>query len=348
MKRCLQAAGFSDLVLWLLRAVIVVFALWGIIATSLNNPYSGREWINLLVFGLAQGSVYALIACGYSQVTWMLSMIDFAHGEYYMVGALTATVFIAAPAGESGFLARRPGLALALITIVAMVIAALVAVATERIAYRRLRNAPRLMLLITAAGAALFWRHFSGGLYGSEVKAFPQVPALAGSIQFLGCELPKSHLASIMIAILMLAGFNIWVMRTKTGKAIRALSWDRDAAALVGIDVDRTVAIAFASGAAMAGAAGVLHALVFGKAHYFMGFLPGIKAFSAAVLGGIGSIPGAAIGGLLIGVFEAAGPGLFLASLGIPAAYQLQDAISLAVLVLVLIFRPQGILGERR
>lgn len=348
MKRCLQAAGFMDLALWLLRAVIVVFALWGIIAANLSNPYSGQEWIDLLIFGLVKGSVYALIACGYSLVTRMVSMIDFAHGEYYMAGALTATVFIAAPAGQSGFLARRPGLALALITIFAMVVAALLAVATVRLVYWRLRNAPRQMLLIAAVGAALFWRHFFGSLYGTETKAFPQIPAFAGSIQFLGCELLKSHLVTIMIAILMLVGFNIWVVRTKIGKAIRALSWDRDAAALMGIDVDRTVVVAFASGAAMAGAAGVLHALVFGKAHYYMGFLTGIKAFSAAVLGGIGSVPGAAIGGLLMGIFEAAGPGLFLGSLGVPAAYQLQDAIALAVLFLVLVFRPQGILGERR
>lgn len=347
MKGYLQATGFSDLALWLLRAIIVVFALWGITAVILNNPYSSRVWIDLVIFGLVQGSVYALIACGYSQVTRMLSMIDFAHGEYYMAGALTATVFIAAPAGESGFLARRPGLALALTTIVAMVVAAFVAVATERLAYRRLRNAPRLMLLITAAGAALFWRHFFGGLYGFEVKPFPRAPALAGSIQFLGCELPKSYLATTVIAILMLAGFNTWVIRTKTGKAIRALSCDRDAAALMGIDVDRTVTVAFASGAAIAGAAGVLQALIYGKAHYFMGFLPGIKAFSAAVLGGIGSAPGAVIGGLLMGVFEAVGPGVFLESLGVPAAYQLKDVIALVVLVLVLIFRPQGILSER-
>jgi len=340
--------GFSGLALWFLRIVIIVFALWLIIAASLNNPYSSREWIDLLVFGLVQGSVYALIACGYSLVTRMFSMIDFAHGEYYMAGVLTATVFIAVPAGDSGFLVQRPGLSLALITIVAMLVATLVAVVTERLAYRRLRNAPRLMLLITAVGTAFFWRYFFGSLYGTEVKTFPQVPALAGSIQFLGYELLKSHLASIIIGILMLAGFNLWVMRSKTGKAIRALSWDRDATALVGIDVDRTITIAFASGAAMAGAAGVLHALVFGKVHYFMGFLPGIKAFSAAVLGGIGSVPGAAIGGLLIGIFEAAVPALLSASLDVPAAYQLRDAFALSALVLILIFCPQGILGKRR
>jgi branched-chain amino acid transport system permease protein len=228
-----------------------------------------------------------------------------------------------------------------------MIVAALVAVTTERLAYRRLRDAPRLMFLITAIGASLFWRHFFGSLFGPDVKAFPQVPAMAGSIQFLGCEVLKSHLATIMIAILILTGLNIWVKRTKTGKAIRALADDRDTAALVGVDIDRTITVAFASAAAAAGAAGVLHALVFGKVHYFMGFLPGIKAFSVAMLGGIGSIPGAAIGGLLMGVFESVGPGLFFRSLGIPTAYQLQDAIALAVLILVLIFRPQGIFGER-
>jgi branched-chain amino acid transport system permease protein len=136
-------------------------------------------------------------------------------------------------------------------------------------------------------------------------------------------------------------------MRTKTGTAIRAVAEDKDIAALMGIDVDRTISITFATGAAMAGAAGILYGLVFRQAHFFMGFVPGIKAFTAAVLGGIGSIPGAALGGLFLGVIEAIGPPLFLEGLGIPGAHQLKDVIAFTMLVLVLIFRPQGIVGER-
>jgi branched-chain amino acid transport system permease protein len=145
----------------------------------------------------------------------------------------------------------------------------------------------------------------------------------------------------------MLIGLNFFIMQTKTGKAIRAVAENKDVAALMGIDVDRTVTITFATGAAMAGVAGVLFALVFRQVHFFMGFIPGIKAFTAAVLGGIGSIPGAALGGLVLGLFESIGPSLFLEGLGIPAAHQLKDVIAFTMLVFILIFRPQGILGER-
>jgi branched-chain amino acid transport system permease protein len=145
----------------------------------------------------------------------------------------------------------------------------------------------------------------------------------------------------------MLVGLNFFIMRTKVGKAIRAVAEDKDVAALMGIDVDRTVSITFATGASMAGVAGVLFAIVFRQVHFFMGFIPGIKAFTAAVLGGIGSIPGAAIGGLFLGMFESVGPALFLEGLGIPAPHQLKDVIAFTMLVFVLIFRPQGILGER-
>ena len=145
----------------------------------------------------------------------------------------------------------------------------------------------------------------------------------------------------------MLIGLYIFVMKTKVGKSIRAVAENKDVAALMGIDVDRAVTITFATGASMAGIAGVLYALVFRQVHFFMGFIPGIKAFTAAVLGGIGSIPGAALGGLFLGMFESVGPGLFLEGLGIPAPHQLRDVIAFTLLVLILIMRPQGILGER-
>jgi len=145
----------------------------------------------------------------------------------------------------------------------------------------------------------------------------------------------------------MLIGLFIFVMKTKVGKSIRAVAENKDVAALMGIDVDRAVTITFATGASMAGIAGVLYALVFRQVHFFMGFIPGIKAFTAAVLGGIGSIPGAALGGLFLGIFESVGPGLFLEGLGIPSPHQLKDVIAFTMLVLILIIRPQGILGER-
>jgi branched-chain amino acid transport system permease protein len=151
----------------------------------------------------------------------------------------------------------------------------------------------------------------------------------------------------MVASVIMLIGLYIFIMRTKTGTAIRAVAEDKDIAALMGIDVDRTISITFATGAAMAGAAGILYGMVFRQVHFFMGFVPGIKAFTAAVLGGIGSIPGAALGGLFLGLIEAVGPPLFLEGLGIPGAHQLKDVIAFTMLVLVLIFRPQGIIGER-
>jgi branched-chain amino acid transport system permease protein len=200
--------------------------------------------------------------------------------------------------------------------------------------------------LITAIGASFFWQYYFRGLFGSQVIAFPEFEIFKGKLPLLGTEILYTHLLVIGVTIVMLIGLNFFIMRTKTGKAIRAVAEDKDAAALMGIDVDRAVTITFATGAAMAGVASVLYVVVFRQAHYFMGFFPGLKAFTAAVLGGIGSLPGAAVGGLFLGMFESVGPSLFLEGLGIPAAHQLKDVIAFTMLVLVLIFRPQGIVGE--
>lgn len=335
------------LILWIFRAVIIVLVVWGTIASILDNPYSSRQWTDFVVFGLAQGSMYALIAIGYTLVYGVLFMINFAHGEFFMSGIMTATVFLAGPMATSGFLDRQPVLSLLAILITSMLISVGVALLTERVAYRPLRKAPRLVPLITAIGASFFWQYFFRGLLGSGTIPFPQPEVLRGSVPFLGTQILKSQLLVIIVTIIVLIGLNFFIMRTRTGKAIRAVAEDKDVAALMGIDVDRTIAITFATGAAMAGVAAVLYAIVFKQVHFFMGFIPGIKAFTAAVLGGIGSVPGAAIGGLFLGMFESVGPALFLQGLGIPAPHQLKDVIAFTMLVLVLIFRPQGILGER-
>jgi branched-chain amino acid transport system permease protein len=319
----------------------------GTVAGIRNNPYTGRQWTDFVIFGIAQGSMYALIAIGYTLVYGVLFMINFAHGEFFMSGIISATIFLALPMRDSGFTNEHPIVSLLLIAAFAMIVSVMVALLTERVAYRPLRKAPRLVPLITAIGASFFWQYFFSGLYGSEAKPFPTFDILKGSIPFLGTELLKTHLLVIIVTIIMLIGLNFFIMRTKTGKSIRAVAEDKDIAALMGIDVDRTVSITFATGAAMAGVAGVLFAVVFRQVHFFMGFMPGIKAFTAAVLGGIGSIPGAAIGGLSLGMFESLGPPLFLQGLGIPATHQLKDVISFTMLVFILIFRPQGILGER-
>lgn len=347
MKQRIRDIDFIDLTLWLFRAVVIVLIIWGTTATIIKNPYPTQTWMETIVAGIAQGSLYALIAIGYTLVYGVLFMINFAHGEFFMSGIMTATIFLAQPMDASGYLDQHPVIALTLITIVTILVSVTIALLTERVAYRPLRKAPRLVPLITAIGASFFWQYFFRGLYGSEVKAFPQIESLTGKAAFGGIKILKTHIVVIVVAILMLIGLYIFVMKTKTGKSIRAVAENKDVAALMGIDVDKAVATTFAVGAAMAGIAGVLFALVFRQVHFFMGFIPGIKAFTAAVLGGIGSVPGAAVGGFFLGMFESVGPGLFLEGLGIPAPHQLKDVIAFVMLVLVLIFRPQGILGER-
>lgn len=343
----LQNIAYTDLILWLFRAVIIVLILGGTIATILDDPYNSRERFYLFVFGIVQGCLYALIAVGYTLVYDMLQLINFAHGEFFMSGVMMATIFVAVPMSNTGFLTRQPCLALFIIAIVAISISVLIAVLTESVVYRPLRKAPRLALTIAALGASLFWRYFFRDLYGSEVKPFPQVPALSGTISLFGTEMVKSYFVVVIISSLVFFGLSFFITRTKTGKTIRAVAENKDVAVLMGINIDRTVTITFATGAAVAGVAGVLHTLIFGKAHYFMGFVPGIKAFTAAMLGGIGSIPGAFIGGLILGMFENVGPSLFLGSFGIPAVYQVKDAIGFAMLIFILVFRPKRRLRQQ-
>ncbi len=346
MQQRFRNIDYIGLVLWVLRAVIIISVIWGTVATIRDNPYTTQNWIDFVVFGIAQGSLYALIALGYTLIYGVLFMINFAHGEFFMSGTMTATVFVAIPLSASGFLDKHPVWGLLIIAAVAMTVSVGVALLTERIAYRPLRKAPRLIPLITAIGASFFWQYFFRGLYGSDVVPFPEIEPLKGSMELIGIPILKRQVLVIIASIVMLIGLYIFVARTKTGKSIRAVAENKDVAALMGIDVDRAISTTFALGAAMAGAAGVLYALLYRQTHFFMGFFPGIKAFTAAVLGGIGSVPGAALGGIFLGMFESIGPGLFLEGLGIPAAYQLKDVIAFTMLVLVLIFRPQGIIGE--
>ncbi|HZA29919.1 MAG TPA: branched-chain amino acid ABC transporter permease, partial [Propionibacteriaceae bacterium] len=224
---------------------------------------------------------------------------------------------------------------------------ALVAMLLERVAYRPLRGSPRLIPFITAIGASFFLQYAVAGLVGTDVKSYPSVDALSGSLTIAGFRILKVHLLVIVAALVMMAGLYLYVERTKAGRAMRAVAEDQEIARLMGINVNRTIARVFVVGGAMAGAAGLLFGLVFGNVHFFSGFLPGIKAFTAAVLGGIGNIVGAMVGGLTLGSVESLGPSLVLVGLDVPAAHQLKDVVAFSTLVLVLIFRPTGILGER-
>jgi branched-chain amino acid transport system permease protein len=342
----LKNISFISLALWLLRAVMIVLILWGIITTMLNNPYNHHQWIDMLVFGIMQGSLYALIAVGFTLVYRMVQLINFAHGEFFMSGVMMATIFVAVPMNKTGFFAQQPYLALLIITIIAVTVSVLFAWLTERVVYRPLRNGPHLLSSIAALGASLFWRGVFMGVFGAQVIIFPQIPAWSGTITFFGTALMKSQIIAIFISGLTFIGLVLLIKRTKIGKTIRAVAENKGIAILVGINIDRTVTITFGVGAAMAGIAGVLYAIVYGKAYYYMGFFPGIKAFTAALLGGIGSIPGAILGGLFLGIFESVGPGLFLEGLGIPSSHQLRDVIAFAVLIFILIFRPQRLMRQ--
>ncbi len=341
--------NYIDITLLLFRVGIIGVVLWGTISKlflGVGNDYTVSDWLDFIVSGLSQGSLYALIALGYTMVYGVLFMINFAHGEFFMGGAMTAAVLVALPLEEAGYIERAPFMSLLAIFITGIVVSIGVAVLTERVAYRPLRSAPRLVPLITAIGASFFWQYFFRGLYGSSLVPFPEFSIFEGKVEFWGLDFQKTDVTVIVTSLIVMIGLQQFVQRSKTGRAIRAVAENKDAATLMGIDVNRTITITFAIGAAMAGIAGVLFAVVFRQLNFIMGFIPGIKAFTAAVLGGIGSIPGAALGGLFLGVIEAVGPPLFLEGLGIPGSHQLKDVIAFTMLVLVLIFRPQGIIGE--
>jgi branched-chain amino acid transport system permease protein len=343
----LQRINFTTVALWLVGGSLVLLMVWGSIATLAAGRYSGRQWFDFLVFGLAQGSIYALIALGYTLVYGILRMINFAHSEVFSGGAYTA-FFLADALAATGYLNRHPVIALLAVVGVAMVTSIVIAVLLERVAYRPLRRAPRLVPLITAIGASFFLQYTFRGLFGSQFKTYPEVEALKGSVALGGdFVIQRIQVLVILSAALLMLALYAFVQFTRVGKAMRAVSEDQDAAALMGVDVDAIIVRTFVIGAALAGAAGVLYALMFRQVQFNMGFIPGIKAFTAAVLGGIGNIPGAMLGGVFLGLFESVGPTLFLDGIGIPAPYQLKDVIAFTMLVLVLVFRPTGILGER-
>ncbi len=342
MRRLGLRIDFSQLIVWIIGLLLLALVVIGTISTLQTGKYSAQQWRDFVVFGIAQGSIYALIALGYTMVYGVLGLINFAHGEVFMSGAFTG-FFLANALAENGMIDSNPILSLIAVILLSAAVSTGVALALERIAYRRLRRAPRLVALITAIGASFFLQYTFRGLYGSGVKVYPTVEILQGSV--FGIQ--KTMIVVFIGAISMLILLYLFIQNTKMGKAIRAVSEDVETAALMGVDVNRTISATFAVGGVMAGVAGVLYAIIFKQVNFFMGFIPGIKAFTAAVLGGIGNIPGAAMGGLVLGIFESVGPSLFLEGLGIPAAYQLKDVIAFLMLVLILIFRPTGILGER-
>jgi branched-chain amino acid transport system permease protein len=346
LKRWRQSVTLSDIVVWAIGLAIGISIVVGSINTIRAAQYTPEQWISLTVNGLKLGQIYALIALGYTLVYGILRMINFAHSEIFMCGPFTA-VFLAKYLNEIGFYNANPILSLLLITLLSAAVSATVAVLLERIAYRPLRYAPRLVSLITAIGASFFLQYTFRGLYGNGPQTYPTLNILEGVVKIGPVPIPKTDLLVIIAATVMMLVLYSTVQYTKVGKAMRSVSEDKEAAALMGINVDRVIVFTFILGGISAGVAGILYALVYHQVHFYMGFIPGLKAFTAAVLGGIGNIVGAWLGGTLLGLIESLGPNLFLSGLGIPAANQLKDGIAFAILVFILIFRPQGLLGER-
>ena len=309
-----------------------------------EGGYSADAWQDFIVQGAAQGGIFAMIALGYSLVYGILRMINFAHGEVFMAGAF-GSFFFADAFVKSGFLNSSPVLAVVILMLVSAAVSVGTAVLLERLAYRPLRNAPRLVPLITAIGASLFLQNAFRGFFGPQPYGYPKPDVLAGNVTVLGVTFQRTQLLVLAVAVISMIVLQWFVSTTRTGRSMRAVAQDREIASLMGINVDRVIVTTFAIGGVLAGIAGVLFALTFEQVQFTMGFRPGIAAFTAAVLGGIGSIGGAALGGFVIGLLQAVGPPLILTGFGIPSVFSLRDAFVFLVLVLVLVFRPGGLLG---
>ncbi|MCB1927755.1 MAG: branched-chain amino acid ABC transporter permease [Rhodocyclaceae bacterium] len=295
--------------------------------------------------GLVVGSVYALVALGYTMVYGILGLINFAHGEVLMIGALSALTTISSLIGVAPDL--PPLLLLAAGLLVAIPTCMTVAFLMERLAYRRLRGAPRLAPLITAIGVSFLLQTLAMIVWGRNYHTFPQLISTTPLQPIDGVFISPVQISIILVSALLMFALVTLVNRTRLGRAMRATAENHRVASLMGVDVNRIIALTFVLGAALAAVAGVMFASNYGIAHYAMGFMPGLKAFTAAVLGGIGNLAGAMLGGIVLGLVEAVGAGYiedftfgFLNS-------SYQDIFAFVILGAVLIFRPTGLLGER-
>ena len=299
-------------------------------------------FIQQLINGLTLGSIYALVALGYTMVYGILGLINFAHGEVVMIGALTAL------AAANALLAA--GLPPPLVLLLALACATLVCMALgatiERVAYRPLRNAPRLAPLITAIGVSIVLQQLAMLIWGRRYHSVPQLLPSA-SYEVFGAHVTAVQLIIVATAALTMLGLTQLVNRTRLGRAMRATAESPAIAALMGVDANRIIMITFVIGSALAALAGVMVSANYGIAHYHMGFLLGLKAFTAAVLGGIGNLGGAMVGGLLLGVIEALGAGYISDLTGGVLGSNYQDVFAFFVLIVVLIFRPSGLMGEK-
>ena len=299
-------------------------------------------FLQQIINGLVLGSIYALVALGYTMVYGILGLINFAHGDIVMVGALTALSVIAGLAGG----AVPAPLILALALFAAILVCVALGVSIERVAYRPLRRAPRLAPLITAIGVSILIQYTAALIWSKQYIALPEI-IRPSQFTLAGASFTGLQLFIFVLACGVMAGL-LWFLRhTRLGKAMRASEQSPDVAGLMGIDVNRVIAFTFLLGSALGAVAGLMVVLYYGIGHYFMGFMLGLKAFTAAVLGGIGKVNGAVLGGLLLGLIESLASGYIGDLTGGVLGSNYRDIFAFLVLVVVLVFRPSGLIGER-
>ncbi len=294
------------------------------------------------VNALTIGAIYALVALGYTMVYGIIELINFAHGDVFMVGAFCSLFVLTEVLGQDGPIVDNPGLLAAVLFIdfaITMFVLGVLGTAIERFAYRPLRHAPRLAPLITAIGVSFILQNIIQIIYGPSPVSTPQVIPPTARVDIGGVSIGVVNIFTFGTAVVLMIALQLFVSRTRVGRAMRSTAQDREAAQLMGVDINRTIAITFFIGSALAGAAGVVQGLYFGSIQFSLGFQAGLKAFTAAVLGGIGNITGAALGGFVIGFVEvtAASFGFFVWA----------QAAVFAVLIITLVFRPSGLLGTQ-
>ena len=295
-----------------------------------------EEFLQQLLNGLAVGGIYALVALGYTMVYGVLKLINFAHGDLFTIGAyLGMTLLVSSNMAGS----LPPLLVLLAVFVMVALLVALVGCLLERAAYRPLRKASRLSAVVSALGASIFFQNAVMLIYGARLYVYPEDWRPDFTVDIFGFTVPGVRLLVILASFLLMFALHAFIQRTRIGAAVRAVAIDQGAARLMGINVDRIISLVFLIGPGLGGAAGLMVGIYYGQIDFTMGWSYGLKAFTAAILGGIGNIPGAMLGGLLLGVIEA------LSSAYISMAWK--DAIAFLVLILILIIRPTGLLGER-
>ena len=299
-------------------------------------------FIQQIINGLVLGSIYALVALGYTMVYGIMGLINFAHGEVVMIGAMVALTVIK--------LLANSGLPVYLVILIALIAAAAVCMAVgysiERIAYRPLRRAPKLAPLITAIGVSIVLQNLAMLVWGRNYHAFPAILPTSNH-EIFGATITSVQIAIVLIAALMMAVLIVLIDHTRLGRAMRATSENPPIAQLMGVNINQIISLTFVIGSALAAVAGLMVSANYSIAHYYMGFMLGLKAFTAAVLGGIGNIAGAVLGGILLGLIESLGAGYIGDLTGGFLGSNYQDIFAFFVLICVLVFRPSGLIGER-